>query len=307
MWPYLCRRAIFMLLTLWAVTTFTFIIMHIVPGTPFQNPKIPEAIQETMIQYYGLDRPLLDQYFLFISRLVQGDLGFSFYYRDLAVGEIIRQRFPVSALIGLSAFIIALGGGIILGTIAALHKERWPDHLVTVSATLALSIPHFVLAILLQYIFATQLEWLPAARWGSFKHTLLPTLSLAAGALALFARHMRSSMLEVWEQDYIFFARAKGLPLRQIIWGHALPNALPPLISLAGPLLAAVVTGSFVIEHIFAIPGLSKFLVESIYNRDYPVIIGITVFYTFLLILSNFLCDLCCAALDPRLREGKQQ
>ena len=235
--------------------------------------------------------------------LLRGDLGPSFKYESRSVNEIIAEGFPVSAELGLVAVSLSVLIGIPAGMAGALYQNRWPDHLVMLLATVGISVPSFILATLLIFCFALWLRILPAAMWGAPEYVILPALALAGMPTAFIARLTRSSMLEVLAQDYIRTARAKGIAPFTILWRHALKNALLPVVTYLGPMIAAIFTGSFVIESIFAIPGLGRHFVTSIYNRDYTVILGITVFYSALLVLMNFLVDLAYLWLDPRIKQ----
>ncbi len=280
--------------------------MHAIPGDPFaQDKAIPEEILKALHAHYGLDQPLWIQYIQYLQGLCQGDLGPSFKYQGRLVQDIIRDGFPISCYLGFQSLFIALIGGIACGSLAAFKHGRWQDHLMMVVAVLGISIPSFILATYLQYLFAMKLGWLPVARWGSFAQTILPSLSLAAMPLAFIARLIRANMVEVLGQDYIYTAKAKGLNSLQIFWKHALKNAMLPIISFLGPLTAAVLTGSFAIEKIFGIPGLGSWFVLSITNRDYTVIMGTTIFYSALLLFCVFIVDLLYCWIDPRIRHGK--
>ena len=298
-----------MVLVLWVIITVTFVLMHAIPGGPFTSEKaLPEAVMKNIEARYRLNDPLPKQYLDYWSNLLQGDLGPSFKYESRTVNEIIAEGFPVSAELGLIAVSFSVLIGIPAGMAGALYQNRWPDHLVMLLATVGISVPSFILATVLIYIFALWLQLLPAAMWGSPKYVILPALALAGMPTAFIARLTRSSMLEVLAQDYIRTARAKGIAPFRILWLHALKNALLPVVTYLGPMIAAIFTGSFVIESIFAIPGLGRHFVTSIYNRDYTVILGITVFYSALLVLMNFLVDLAYLWLDPRIKmDGEDQ
>ncbi len=303
---YLLKKALILFSSFFVVVTLTFFLMHAIPGDPFaQDKAIPEEILKALHAHYGLDQPLWIQYIQYLQGLCQGDLGPSFKYQGRLVQDIIRDGFPISCYLGFQSLFIALIGGIACGSLAAFKHGRWQDHLMMVVAVLGISIPSFILATYLQYLFAMKLGWLPVARWGSFAQTILPSLSLAAMPLAFIARLIRANMVEVLGQDYIYTAKAKGLNSLQIFWKHALKNAMLPIISFLGPLTAAVLTGSFAIEKIFGIPGLGSWFVLSITNRDYTVIMGTTIFYSALLLFCVFIVDLLYCWIDPRIRHGK--
>lgn len=296
------RRLITILIALWLVITATFCIMHAVPGGPFASEKpVPPAVLENLNRRYHLDDPLWKQYTDYLVNVAQGDLGPSFKY-DRTVNEIIWSTFPVSATLGALAVGFALVVGLFLGIIAALKQNQWPDYAAMILATFNFSVPSFILSGLLMYFFAFHWRLLPPAMWGSWQQAVLPSLALSALPTAFIARLMRSSMLEVLQQDYIKTARAKGLPERVIVMRHAIRNAITPVVTYLGPLIAGVFTGSFVVEYIFAIPGLGQFLVISVTNRDYTLIMGTTIFYSAFLMLMNLLVDLCYSRIDPRVR-----
>ena len=304
MFKSIVGRIVSMLLVLWVIITVTFVLMHAIPGGPFTAEKaLPEAVMKNIEARYRLNDPLPKQYVDYWANLLRGDLGPSFKYESRSVNEIIAEGFPVSAELGLVAVSLSVLIGIPAGMAGALYQNRWPDHLVMLLATVGISVPSFILATLLIFCFALWLRILPAAMWGAPEYVILPALALAGMPTAFIARLTRSSMLEVLAQDYIRTARAKGIAPFTILWRHALKNALLPVVTYLGPMIAAIFTGSFVIESIFAIPGLGRHFVTSIYNRDYTVILGITAFYSALLVLMNFLVDLAYLWLDPRIKQ----
>lgn len=301
-------RFLSMVLVLWVIVTATFVLMHAIPGGPFTAEKaLPEAVLKNIEARYHLNDPLSKQYLDYLGNLLQGDLGPSFKYEARTVNEIIAESFPVSAELGMVAVSLSVLIGIPAGMAGALYHNRWPDHLVMLLATFGISVPSFILATVLIYIFALWLNLLPAAMWGSPEFAILPAIALAGMPTAFIARLTRSSMLEVLSQDYIRTARAKGLTQLTILSRHALKNALLPVVTYLGPMIAAIFTGSFVIESIFAIPGLGRHFVTSIYNRDYTVILGITIFYSVILVFMNFLVDLTYVWLDPRIKIGGEE
>jgi oligopeptide transport system permease protein len=303
MFGFLVKRLLSAVLAIWVVITVTFFVMHAIPGGPFQRDKVlPPAIRENIERRYKLNDPLLTQYKDYLANLVKGDLGPSFKYRGQTVNGIIAKRFPVSLELGLAAFAIAIILGITAGTIAAFNQGTSIDYLIMSFSTLGVSIPSFILGTLLMLLLSYKLGLLPAATWGTPLHVIMPAISLAALPTAYIARLTRSSMLDVLHTDYMKTAKAKGLPPRRIIWVHAIKNAVLPVITYAGPLLAGIITGTFVVENIFAVPGLGKHFVTSIYNRDYTVILGTTVFYSIFLIGLNMLVDIAYSLLDPRIK-----
>ena len=304
MLAYLCKKAAILLVSLWCVVTLTFFLMHNVPGDPFIGEQnVPQEILDSLYLHYGLDKPLYIQYIKYLQHLLTGDLGTSIIYQGRPVTQFIRDGFPISAQLGLQALCLAIPTGIFLGTMAALKRGRWQDTAAMVVATLGVSVPNFVLASFFQFFFCMQLHLLPVARWGGFEHTILPTLALAALPTAFIARLTRSNMVEVLQQDYIRTALAKGLPLFLISIRHGLRNAIIPVITYLGPVTTQILTGSFMIERIFAIPGLGQWMIHSIQGRDYPMIIGLTLFFSTFLMISMFVVDLVYALIDPRIRK----
>ncbi len=300
---YIVYRVGSALITLFVIVTVTFVLLQSIPGDPFAQEKaIPPEILHALNEHYGLNDPLLVQYGRYLSRVATWDLGPSFKYKARTVNEIISESFPVSAILGMEALVIAVGFGVLLGTIAALRHKRWQDAASMTIAVAGISIPSFILASFLQYIFALKLGLLPVARWGTFSQSLMPAVALAALPTAFIARLTRSSMLEVLQQDYIMTARAKGLSEFKLITRHALRNALLPVMPYIGQLTANILVGSFIIERIFSIPGLGQWFVTSVNNRDYTVVMGITVFYSAILLGAMLLVDLAYRYLDPRVR-----
>ena len=291
---YLLNRIFNSCIVLLAIITITFLLMHAIPGGPFTGEKnLPPAVLRNIEARYHLNDPLWQQYTDYLVNLVHFDLGPSFKYAGRTVNDIIEESFPVSLQLGAVSISLAILFGIPAGAIAALRQNKWQDYSTMFLATLGVSMPSFVLATLLIYGFAIKLALLPAALWDGIEYMILPALALAGHPMAFIARLTRSSMLEVLSQDYIKTARAKGLSQTVILY--------------RGPMAAGVLTGSFIIETIFAIPGLGRHFVTSIYNRDYTVILGITVFYSVLIIVFNLLVDLIYPLLDPRIKVNKEQ
>lgn len=305
---YFIKRFIAMIITLWLIITGTFFLMHSVPGSPFNEERTTnEAIQKNLEAYYHLDEPLIVQYGNYLSSLLQLDLGPSIKKSSQTVNEMLGRGFPVSFELGFYTLILAVISGITLGIIAALRHNGWVDYLSMSIAVLGISIPNFVMATFLIEQLAVNFPIFPVATWSSPKHMVLPILALATGPMAIIARLTRSSMLEVLTQDYIRTAKAKGLSPVKIVFKHALRNALLPVVTVLGSLAASILTGTFVIEKIFAIPGMGKYFVDSINNRDFPVIMGTTIFYSAILILMLFLVDLAYGVLDPRIKLHKKE
>ena len=300
---YFIRKFFLLILSLFIVATATFFLMQAAPGDPFmQEQAIPEEIMRSMYAHYGLDQPWYIQYVKYLKGLVTWDLGPSFKYEGRTVNDIIREGFPVSFVLGLEAITIALFSGVTLGTFAAVKRSRWQDNLAMILAVVGISVPNFIMATFLQYLFSMKMDLLPVARWGSLAHSVLPALSLAALPTAFIARLTRANMVEVLEQDYVQTARSKGLSTQQVVFKHVLKNSLLPVLTYLGPLTSAILTGSFIVEKIFGIPGLGGWFVNSITNRDYTVIMGVTVFYSALLMLCVLIVDLMYTVIDPRIR-----
>lgn len=305
MGKYIFKRVGYMLLTLWIVITLTFFLMHSIPGDPLAHmaKRLPEQIRENYYERYGLDQPVIVQYGKFIKNLVtNGDLGESLRYPGRSVSETIAKNSKVSGRLGGQAIAVGIPIGIILGVIAALNRNKWPDYLVIFVAMIGVTIPVFIIAALMQYTFTVKFELLPTTGWGKFKHTILPSIAMCFGSIATYARYMRSNVLEVINQDYILTAQAKGVSPFNIIRKHVLRNAILPAITILGAQIAGVFTGSFVIERIFSIPGLGSYYITSINDRDYTMIIGTTVFYAALFIISQLVVDLLYGVVDPRIR-----
>lgn len=300
---FIFKRFCYMVISLWLIITVTFFLMRIAPGNPFSSEKkVTPEVEANLNAFYGLDKPWYNQYFDYIKSVVTWDFGPSFKYKSQTVNDIINDGFPVSALLGLEAILIAVSFGVALGVIAALRHNKWQDYSAMILAVIGISVPSFILATFLQYYLSMELKIFPVARWESFMHTVLPSIALAASPMAFIARLTRSSMLEVLSNDYIKTAKAKGLSKSTITFKHAIRNALLPVVTYLGPLTAGVLTGSFIIEKIFGIPGLGAHFVSSITNRDYTVIMGVTVFYSIILLVCVLLVDIAYGFIDPRIK-----
>ncbi|WP_426446810.1 ABC transporter permease [Paenibacillus sp. S-38] len=309
MLPYLLKRLLVMLLTLWLIVTVTFVLMHAVPGSPFEKDgrnANPTAVQNLM-EHYHLDEPLIVQYGLYLRRLLSLDLGPSIAHYPDSVNAMLARGFPVSFQLGLVSLVLAVVTGVSLGTAAALRQNGIIDYAAMGLAVIGTAVPSFIIAPLLIQYAAVEWRLLPVATWGTWKHAVLPALALAAGPVAMIARLTRASLAEVLTQEYIDTARAKGLPPTVIVLKHALRCAVLPVVTLMGALMANVLTGSFVIEKIFAIPGMGKYFVDGINNRDYTVIMGTTVFYSALLLVMMFLVDCVYGFIDPRMRLHRKE
>jgi len=301
---YIFQRLVLGVCALVIIATVTFVLMQSVPGDPLRQEKnVPESVRRNLEEKYGLNKPIVEQYLIYMRKMfLEGDFGISFKQENRSVNAIIQQHFWVSATLGLMALTFAMMFGPLLGAIAALNRNRSWDYLAMVVAVAGISIPSFVLAYLLQYLFALYLGWLPVGGWDGFASMILPSVSLGMIVMASLARLMRSSMLEVVQQDYIKTAKAKGLNSFQIVVRHQIRNAILPVIIYVGPLFAAILTGSFVVESIFGIPGLGQFFVFSVTELDYTVIMGLTVFYAGFAISVILAVDLLYSLIDPRIR-----
>ncbi|MGB4338596.1 MAG: ABC transporter permease [Bacillota bacterium] len=303
MGSYILKRLVSGVLVVLIVATATFMLMRSIPGGPFRREKaLPAAIQRNIEARYKLNDPLWKQYLDYMKNMLRGDFGPSFKYIGRSVNSIIEDGFPVSAVLGGVTIIFSLVVGIPAGIISALNQNKWQDNLAMGIAIVGVSVPSFVMATLLMYVFAVKLRWFPAAMWGTPRHVVLPMLALSAFPTAFFARLMRSSTLDVLSQDYIRTARSKGLSWAAVVYKHVLKNSVLPIITYLGPQAAAILTGSFVVESIFAIPGLGRYYVTSIYNRDYTTIMGVTIFYCIILVALNLLVDIAYSWLDPRIK-----
>lgn len=305
---YIIKRIFNAFIVLWIVITITFFLMHAIPGGPFTAEKsLPPYVLHSIEERYKLNDPLYKQYGDYLCNLVQGDLGPSFKYPGRSVNDIIKDGFPVSFKLGIEAILIAIIIGIPAGILAGVKKDKWQDRAVNFFTTLGVAVPSFVVAALLIYVLSTKLHLLPAAMWNGWRYEIMPALALSGMPMSFIARLTRSSMLDILSQDYIKTARAKGLSWSRVLIKHALPNSLIPVVTYLGPMTASILTGSFVIEIIFAIPGLGQYFVTSIYNRDYTVILGVTIFYSVIVIVLNMVVDLLYPLLDPRIKIGEEK
>lgn len=300
---YTLKRIGVSIITLWVIVTVTFFLMNAIPGDPFTDQKrIPPEIMEKLEKKYGLDQPLVVQYGRYLKNLLKGDLGISMKYKNRSVNDIIEEGFKVSAQVGLMSLVVGATLGILFGIIAALQRGKFFDYFVIIIAVIGVSVPSFVFAALFQYVFGVKLKWFPVARWGTPAHYVMPVLALGIRQIAYIARMMRTSMLDVLSQDYVRTAKAKGLSRIAVTWKHTIRNAILPIVTILGVSIAGVVVGSFVIESIFAIPGIGKHFVQSITHQDYTLIMGTTVFYATILIVMMFVVDIVYGLVDPRIR-----
>ncbi len=298
------RRLVFAIPVLLAVATITFFMMRLAPGGPFDaERRLPAAVEESLRARYHLDQPLWRQYLDYLGNAVRGDLGPSFRYPDRTVGELLAFGLPVSLTLGLAGLAVALAIGLPAGVIAAVRRNRAADHAAMGLAMLGVSVPNFVLGPLLTIVFAIWLGWLPVAGWGSWRHLVLPAVTLGLFYAAFIGRLTRAAMLEVIPQDFVRTARAKGLAEPCVVLVHALRIALLPVVSYLGPASARILTGSIVVETIFSVPGVGRYFVTAALNRDYTMVLGTALVYSVLLVALNLLVDLAYGWLDPRIRE----
>jgi len=305
---YTIKRLIAGIITVWFIATATFIAMHTVPGDPLMNDKaVSKEIRANLEARYGLDKTLREQYFIYLTNMLQGDFGISFTQQNRRVNDIIRDHFPVSATLGILAIFFAATGGIFWGSLTAIYRNRMPDVIIMFLVILGISVPSFVFAALGQLMLVNinslvGYSMIPVAGWGTIWHMLMPALVLGLGTMAFLTRLMRSSMLEVVNEDYIRTAKAKGLSPTRIFFRHQLRNAILPVVTVLGPQIAVITTGGFVVELVFAIPGLGRYFVQAVQQLDYTVIMGTTVFYGAFLVLMVILVDILYGFIDPRVR-----
>ena len=301
---YVLKRILYMLLTLLIVATVTFFMMRSIPGDPLGGMarELPEQTKANYYAKYGLDRPLIEQYLIYIKNMIQGDLGESLLYPGRSVSATIAATSPVSGLVGGIALVIGLLIGVCLGIIAALKKNQWPDYVVMVIAIMGITIPVFVLVSLMQYFFSIKLGWLPASGWGEPKHLIMPVIVLSFSTIATYARYIKSSMLDVLDQDYILTARSKGLSEGQIVRRHVLRNSLLPAVTILSGRIVGIFTGAFIVEKMFTIPGIGFYYISSINNNDYTMTLGTTVFYAALFVVMQLVVDFAYMLVDPRIR-----
>ncbi|MCI9615207.1 MAG: ABC transporter permease [Dorea sp.] len=299
---YILKRVLISVVTLWVLVTVVFILVRCMPGEPFQGEKMTPEIKANLEAYYGFDKSLPEQYIMYIRNLLKGDFGYSMKYLNQSVNKIIAQSFPYSFDLGIRAIVFSVSFGIIFGIIAALNRGKRLDYLCVIIAILGTSIPDFIMGAILQYLFGIRWGLLPVAQYLGFKYTILPSVGVGFYTLAMVSRLMRASMLEVVGQDYIKTARSKGLSKAGIVCRHQIRNAITPVVTVLGPVVASVLCGTFVIESIFAIPGMGKYYVESVQNLDYSLVLGMTVFYGSFLILANLVVDILYGIIDPRIR-----
>ncbi len=304
MWKYIAKRLFFGVVTLFALAAITFFLMHMIPGSPFagETSHVSAAVREKLIEHYGLDKSTGEQFVIYLGNALKGDFGTSLNRKSMMVADIIAEGLPATASLGACAFCLAVILGILLGTVAAFTKHRWVSSAVTFFATVGVSVPGFLFALFLMVLFGVVLNWFPLIGLGSWKNYVMPSIALALGPIANICRLTKSSLQEQLRQDYMVLARSKGTSQIKVIGRHALKNAMIPVVTSAGPLLATLLTGSFVVESLFSIPGIGAEFVNSVSNRDYTLIMALTIMYGAMIIVANILTDIISASIDPRVR-----
>ena len=310
---YIIKRLFYAFLTILVLLALTFVMMHMLPGDPFSTGKaMDEGTKQALRAYYGLDKPLLEQFIIYVRNAMVGDLGQSIKY-SRPVMQIIMESFPASFQLGMLSLIFAVIAGVALGAVAAIRRGRAADTVAMTLSVIGVSIPSFIVAALLQYFCALKLNQLTGTQifavtgWGNFNQMILPALALSFSSLATVSRLMRTSMLDVLSSDYIKTAKAKGLSEKAILWKHAIRNAIMPVVTVLGPIAAAVLTGGFVVENVFSIPGMGKFFVLAIKENDYTLIAGTTLFYGAFLILAVLVVDILYGIIDPRIKLASEK
>ncbi|HNV34237.1 MAG TPA: ABC transporter permease [Bacillota bacterium] len=303
MWKFTIRRAVSAVVTIFLIASLTFLLMNIIPGSPFNSEKgLPPQVIEALKAKYGLDKPLFEQYVTYMKNVAKFDFGPTIKYKGRTVNEIIADKFPISAKVGVLSLGLALAIGIPLGSLAALNHEKLGDRLIMLFTTFGIAVPGFVIGTLLLITFGVIYPILPTFGLDSWKNYIMPSIALSLYPTCYITRLTRSSMLDVISQDYIRTAKAKGLNKFIVIGKHALKNSILPVVTYVGPLTAYVLTGGFVVEKIFTIPGLGKFFIDSINARDYPMIMGTTIFLASFIIIMNFVVDVLYPLIDPRIK-----
>jgi oligopeptide transport system permease protein len=300
---FLLKRIFNGIVVLWLVATLTFLLLRITPGGPFDRErKLPPEVIATLEAKYHLDESLPQQYLRYLTGILHGDLGPSYKYLDRRVNDIIRDTLPTSALLGVLSLAFAVFVSLPFGLFAAYYRGSWIDRCLMIWASVGISVPHFILGAVLIWALALQLGWFQAGRWDTLSSAVLPTVTLGAAPAAYLAALLRSSLVETLNEDFIRTARAKGISETGVLFKHALSQSLIPMLTVMGPLTAALLTGSFVVEYVFAIPGMGRFFITAVTDRDYPLIMGVTLIYTVLLVCANLIVDLLYGFVDPRIR-----
>jgi len=299
---YIATRVAYMIATLFIIISVTFFVSKALPGNPFSDPKLTPEVQQQLFEKYGLDEPVYVQYFKYIGNVAQGDLGNSYYFESRPVSQMILERLPVSMFIGVQAVLFGFFLGLVLGIIAALRHNTWWDTLAVVVAIIGVSVPTFVLGPLMQYWLGLKLGLFPIAFFESYRHSVLPSFALSVFVISTVARFVRTEMLEVMGQDYITLAKAKGLSGLAVIIKHVLRNAMIPLVTVMAPLTIYIITGSLVVEQIFAVPGIGQQFVQSVLVNDYSMILGTTIFFSVMFVIALLIQDVMYGIIDPRIR-----
>lgn len=302
MGKYVLKRLGISLVTIWVLITVVFILVRLMPGDPFTSDKMTPEIKANIEKYYGFDKPLIMQYFTYLKNIAKGDFGYSLKYVNQSVNKIIFDSFPYSFDLGVRALTMSVSLGLVLGIIAALYRGKTLDYICVLIAIIGTSVPEFIIGAILQYFFGIKWGLLPVAQYQGIEYTIMPSIALGFYTLAMVSRIMRAGMLEVVQQDYIKTAKSKGISKFRITWKHQIRNAIMPVVTVLGPTVAAVLTGTFVIESIFAIPGMGKYYVQSVQNLDYSLVLGMTIFYGVFLVLANMIVDILYGIIDPRIR-----
>ena len=301
---YILKRVGISIVTVFVLVSVVFFLARLMPGGPFNDPKMSATAKANLSAYYGFDKPLLQQYLTYLNNLIHGNFGFSTKYPSRTVNDLLAGAFPYSADLGIRALCFAISFGLVFGIISALNRGNKIDLIFVIVAVFGTSVPDFIMGALLQHFFAVKWGPFPIAQYKGFAYTILPSIGLGFYTMASVSRIMRASMLEVVQQDYIKTARSKGISKFRVTWKHQIRNAIMPVVTILGPTVAAVLTGTFVIESLFAIPGMGKYYVESVQNNDYSLILGMTAFYGTFLVFCNMVVDILYGVIDPRVRIG---
>ena len=301
---YILKRVGISIVTVFVLVSVVFFLARLMPGGPFNDPKMSATAKANLSAYYGFDKPLLQQYLTYLNNLIHGNFGFSTKYPSRTVNDLLAGAFPYSADLGIRALCFAISFGLVFGIISALNRGNKIDLIFVIVAVFGTSVPDFIMGALLQHFFAVKWEASFRAQYKGFAYTILPSIGLGFYTMASVSRIMRASMLEVVQQDYIKTARSKGISKFRVTWKHQIRNAIMPVVTILGPTVAAVLTGTFVIESLFAIPGMGKYYVESVQNNDYSLILGMTAFYGTFLVFCNMVVDILYGVIDPRVRIG---
>ena len=301
---YILKRVGISIVTVFVLVSVVFFLARLMPGGPFNDPKMSATAKANLSAYYGFDKPLLQQYLTYLNNLIHGNFGFSTKYPSRTVNDLLAGAFPYSADLGIRALCFAISFGLVFGIISALNRGNKIDLIFVIVAVFGTSVPDFIMGALLQHFFSVKWGLFPIAQYKGFSYTILPSIGLGFYTMASVSRIMRASMLEVVQQDYIKTARSKGISKFRVTWKHQIRNAIMPVVTILGPTVAAVLTGTFVIESLFAIPGMGKYYVESVQNNDYSLILGMTAFYGTFLVFCNMVVDILYGVIDPRVRIG---